>query len=196
MLFFRRKRTPGGEPAATPAPEAPVQSRVLTGLFASLQRQVEHGGTPRVLLSGPPSGPMIESFTRIGCRVAVEADDAARVPISQPDDTFDLVLGFDALDTLDDEKARALTAEWTRILRPAGRLYLVTRAAHNDVRDALRFEIDSRGSITVHRLRPLAAFLFRRSSRELEQIVAPLAPDENFLRRDGLREFLSRKRAL
>lgn len=195
MGFFRRRTQPVGEAAAPPISDSPTPSRVIAGLLEGLQRQSEHGLLPRVLLTGPPTGPMIEAFTKIGCRVSVEADDAARVPITQPDNTFDVILGFDALDVLDDEPARELTAEWARVLRASGRLYLITRAKHNEEREALRFEIERGGGILIRRLRPIASAFFRRSSRELEQLVSPLLPDEDFLRRDGLREFLCRKRA-
>ena len=195
MLFFRRR---AAAESAAPSPKAATGegiSRLLRELEESLARAVEHGRTPRVLLCGPPSGTTIETFTRQGCRVTVEGGDAASVPIDQPDNTFDLLLGFDVLDRLDDEQAAPLVAEWARVLAPGGRAYLLARAVHFEGSVAFRGEVLPGARLRLAESRLGGGSVRTRQNRELESLVRPLEVAEILLRRDKLREVLCVKRS-
>lgn len=195
MLFFRRR---AAAESAAPSPRAATGegvSRLLQELETSLARAVEHGRVPRVLLCGPPSGTTIETFTGLGCRVTVEGGDAASVPIEQPRDAFDLLLGFDVLDRLDDEAAAPLVAEWARVLAPGGRAYLLARAVHFEGSAALRCEVLPGARLRLSESSRGAGSPITRQNRELEALVRPLDVAEILLRRDKLREVLCVKRA-
>ena len=157
---------------------------------------VSRGGTrPRVLLTGPPAGRTIDAFTALGCRVSVEADDRAPTSIDQPDGAFDAVLGFDILDQLDDRQATSLVAEWSRVLKPGALLFIVARAPHDRTDQLLRFEVHEQGTLAIESRERRLAGLRRRGNAALERLLGAYEIEEHFLRRDGLREVLARRRA-
>lgn len=185
----------GEEPAKpVPLPDTSLTgSRLLGDLLAGLPRRAVAGGSPRVLLAGPPSGTTIETFHGVGCKVTVAGDDEpARLGL--PDRSVDLVLGFDLLDLLGTERAKATACEWARLIRPSGGLYLLAR------RDATVYpppwRVDVLPDATM-RLVPVpdapAPPVRPRTNRELEDIVRPLQLRDIFLRRDGLREIVCRR---
>ncbi|MDH3284402.1 MAG: class I SAM-dependent methyltransferase [Acidobacteriota bacterium] len=170
-------------------------SKVVRGLIRFVARQIESGESCRVLVCGPPSGPTIEVFSGIGCRVTVEGERTQRVPLDYPDDTFELLLGFDQLDFLDDESARALVAEWRRVLRPGGRVYMLSRQNAGQMAAArLRVDVRTDGSLELRPSPDLADRPRKRSNRQIQTMLAPMAVDELYLRRDGLREISGKKR--
>ncbi|GAB4375810.1 MAG: hypothetical protein Kow0062_15280 [Acidobacteriota bacterium] len=193
MLFFRRRDRVGSCGPAPPR-RRPGRSEVVAHLQRALLSLRRGGGQPRVLLTGPPTGRTIDALTALGCRVSVEADDRTPVTIEHPDATFDAVLGFDLLDQLDDRQARRLVAEWVRVLKEGGLLFVVARAPHERTDDALRFEVLPDGGLAVEVRPRRAATIRRRGNAGLERLLAGFEIEEHFLRRDGLRELLARRR--
>lgn len=180
------------EKGAAPPPTLLAGSRLLSDLLAGLPRRAVAGGSPRVLLAGPPSGQTIETFHAVGARVHVAGDDEPS-RLSLPDASVDLVLGFDLLDLLGTDQARAVAAEWARLIRPSGGLYLLAR------RDASVYpppwRVDVLPDATMRLIpQPGGPTAVRaRQNRELEEIVRPLQLRDIFLRRDGLREIICRR---
>lgn len=167
-------------------------SRVLGNLLQQAQRRAE--STPlKVLLIGPPSGRMIELFHRIGCRVTVDGEETPSVPIAHEDDSFDLIVGADCIDFLDDEFAERIVVEWLRVLRPSGRLYLIARDMVVESTPRYRVEIGPNGDVLLSPHKRVAARKHLRSNRCLEHLLEPLQVEEIFLRRDGLREITAQK---
>ncbi len=186
-----------GEEAAKPVPPPSTSltgSRLLGDLLAGLPRRAVAGGSPRVLLAGPPSGPTIETFHGVGCKVTVAGDDEpARLGL--PDRSVDLVLGFDLLDLLDTDRARETAAEWARLIRPSGGLYLLARRDPTVYPPPWRVDVLPDATM---RLVPLpeggpVPVVRPRTNRELEEIVRPLQLRDIFLRRDGMREIICRR---
>ncbi len=191
-LFFKRRPSEGHGPSPDAVPVPP--SKVVEGLLRYAERLAESGGTCRVLLCGPPSGPTIETFSGRGCRVTVEGDAVPVVPLEHADGTFDLLLVFDQLDFIDDEKASALAAEWARVLKSGGRVYLLSRQKSKGDRPRLRVDVLGDGRLGLKPLRSAGGGPHLRSNREIETALAPLRVDEILLRRDGLREISGRAR--
>lgn len=193
-LFWKRD---GGEPAAkaaAPPPHATLSSsRLLADLLSGLPRRAVAGGNPRVLLAGPPSGQTIETFHAVGCKVTVAGDDEPS-KLGLPDASVDLVLGFDLLDQLDNDAAKAVAGEWGRLIRPSGGLYLLARRDPTVYPPPWRVDVLSDASMRFVPVPELEARRIRpRQNREFEEIVRPLQLRDIFLRRDGLREILCRR---
>jgi hypothetical protein len=189
--FWKRA---GGE-AAKPAPPAIslTGSRLLGDLLAGLPRRAVAGGSPRVLLAGPPSGPTIETFHGVGCKVTVAGDDEPE-RLGLPDRSVDLVLGFDQLDLLDTDRARGTALEWARLIRPSGGLYLLARRDATVYPPPWRVEVLPDATMRLIPQPDMAVPTVRpRTNRELEEIVRPLQLRDIFLRRDGLREIICRR---
>jgi len=193
MLFFRRRDRVGRRGPAPPRTR-PTHSEVVAHLMRSLASIRREGGQPRVLLSGPPVGRTIDAFTALGCRVSVEADEQSPTRLDQPSGAFDAVLGYDLLDRLDDRQAEALVSEWARVLAPRGLLFIVARAPHERTDQAMCFEVHGDGALSIE-IRPRrVSGLRRRGNAALERLLGPFEIEEHFLRRDGLRELLARRR--
>jgi SAM-dependent methyltransferase len=193
-LFRRKPKSSTSPPRVADPGEGPSECRTLTKLEGVLARRVERGETPAVLLAGQPSGKSIEAFTKLGCRVTVEGDGEDRVPIEAPAHAFDLILGFDVLDLLDADHAPPLVAEWQRVLREKGQVFLLTRAEHARWPRDLRFDVREGGRMRIVEGGSTRAGLQVRTVRALEKLLAPLEVIEIQLRRDGLREVLAQKR--
>jgi SAM-dependent methyltransferase len=196
LFRWRAGKRGGRDPAAaaTPAEHArlTVPSRLLRRLMEWVQRRADRGEVPRVLVAGPPSGRTIETFTNIGCRVTIEGDDLPSLPLDHPDRSFDLVLGLDVLELLDDERARAVAAEWVRVLATGGQLYLLT-APREPEPSVSRIDVTRDGALEFHATPRRVSRIARRHNREIERMLEPLKTEEIFLRRDGRREILARK---
>jgi SAM-dependent methyltransferase len=161
--------------------------------LASAARRSAEGRSPRVLLAGPVAQVTMDSIAGSGCRLTVEGEFFPELPLAYPDERFDLVLGFDVLDLLPDDRARAQAAEWARVLAPGGSLYLVARRDQGQVPPLVRVDLHPDGGLTMHPLGPRHPLVQPRQNREFEVLVRPLAVHEISLRRDGLREILCRK---
>lgn len=167
-------------------------SRQLGSLIASLKKRAEGGQTPRVLLCGPASSRTIETFHSIGCRVTVEGDDHPSVPLAAADESFELILGYDALDTVDDVDAQAIAVEWTRALKPGGKLYLLARREKGTI-PPVKVDINEDGSLRLHLLSGDTRVVHPRQNADFTRLTRPLSVEEIFQRRDGLREILCKK---
>lgn len=192
-----------GKRGATPTPMAPTPSaagaallspsRQLAQAIAALRRKAQDG-TPRVLLCGPASSRSIETFHTLGCRVTVEGDAQPSIPMKAESESLDLILGFDALDLQSDTGARALAAEWVRVLKVGGALYLLARREVTQAPPFLKIDVSEDGSLKLNTLVEPAPTIRIRQNADFSRLVAPLTVDEIALRRDGLREILCRKR--
>ena len=192
MLFFKRRPSEG--PAPLPDAATVPPSKVVKNLLRYAERQAESGGACRVLLCGPPSGPTIETFSARGCRVTVEGEAVPVLPLEHADGAFDLLLVFDQLDFLDDEKASALAAEWSRVLKSGGRIYLLSRQKSKGGRPRLHVDVRSDGMLALKTLGPGGGGTNLRSNRQVEMLLEPLKVEEILLRRDGLREISGKAR--
>jgi SAM-dependent methyltransferase len=192
MLFFRRRPREGIGPAADAAHVS--DSRVVPALIRFASRRVAASGSCRVLLFGPPSGRTIEAFSSAGCRVTVEGERTPKTRLDYGVDTFDLLLVLDLLDFLDERRAASLASEWQRVLRPGGRIYMLSRQKSREPGPRLRVDIRPDAKIELHPMPGGTEQVRLRSNREIESLLAPLTVDEVHLRRDGLREIAGRKR--
>ncbi|MFN7965261.1 MAG: class I SAM-dependent methyltransferase [Acidobacteriota bacterium] len=194
-LFGKRSTTPTSTTTAPSLPGAALlsPSRQLAQAIAGLRRKAQEG-TPRVLLCGPASSRSIETFHALGCRVTVEGDAQPCIPLAALDESLDLILGFDALDLQSDADARALAAEWARVLKVGGALYLLARREPTQAPPFLKIDVSEDGSLKLNSLLEPAPTIRIRQNADFSRMVAPLMVDEIALRRDGLREILCRKR--
>ncbi len=186
----------GGAPAefAPPAGVVVFPSRLLGDILASCRRRAGAGEARGILVAGPSSGATIETFHTAGCRVTVTGDEAPCAKVDAPDASFDVVLGFDVLDHLSDREARTCAAEWARLMRPGGGLYLLARQDRTQHPNPWRVDALPDGGLRLHPLPRSGRPLFPRQNREIEDIVRPLLVRDIHLRRDGFREVLCRKR--
>ncbi len=192
MMAFWKKAS-GAEEPSPPSITLPP-SRLMSELLKSLGRRATGGQSPRVLIAGPPSGTTIETFHAAGCRVQVAGDDApADAPLPNEERSIDLVVGFDLLDLLDQPAARKVAAEWARVIRPAGRLYLLARHDRKTYPPPWRFDVLEDGTLRLTQLAEGPRDVHLRQNREIEELVRPLALSDIFLRRDGLREIVCRR---
>ncbi len=167
--------------------------RFLAEVFDKIARRLEEGACYRVLIAGPPSGRTIETFSRRGARVTVDGEDLPELPLSHADETFDLVLGLDLIDLLEDEAAAALGAEWARVLLPGGKVFLVSRSAAARLTAGERLEVLEDASLHPVARGGTRSRLIERGNRALERLFRPLLVDEILLRRDGLREVVYKR---
>ena len=168
-------------------------SRLLCDLLRALSKKAALGESARVLLLGPPSGQTIETFHGAGCRVTVLGDEIGSAPTGAPPDSFDLLLAFDALDLLPDRQARVLAAEWVRVIRPGGGLYLLARQDRTTFQTPWRVDVLPEGAVRMAPLEGRDIDLHPRQNREIEDLVRPCVVRDIHLRRDGVREILCRK---
>lgn len=182
----------GGEPEAPKSLVLPP-SRLLSELLKGLPRRAAAGQVPRVVVAGPPSGQTIETLHASGCRVQVAGDDQAGDALNIEDRTIDLVVAFDLLDLLEQPSARKVAAEWARVIRPAGRLYMLARRDPTAYPPPWRFDMLPDGSLRLTQLAEGPKVVHVRQNREIEELVRPLALSDIFLRRDGLREIVCRR---
>ena len=108
--------------------------------------------------------------------------------------TVKVRIGFDALDLQSDADARALAAEWARVLKVGGALYLLARREPTQAPPFLKIDVSEDGSLKLNSLLEPAPTIRIRQNADFSRMVAPLMVDEIALRRDGLREILCRKR--
>ena len=193
MSPFWRKGGAGQEQAVTPPGIALSASRVMIDLLAGLPKRAAPGSSPRVLVSGPPSGTTIETFHALGCRVTVAGDGRPTGALNVEDRCIDLVLGFDLLDLLDAQGARLVAAEWARVIRPSGGLYLFARQDRTVYPPPWRADVFPEGSIQLTLLPEGPRAVYPRQNREIEDLVRPLSLRDIFLRKGGLREILCRR---
>jgi hypothetical protein len=114
--------------------------------------------------------------------------------LGHADETFELLLGFDLMDQLDDTAGRALGAEWARVLRRGGRVYMLARPPEANRGRPLRVEMDEGGALWISEREGEGSLPVRgRGNRSLESLLAPLELDAICLRRDGMREILFRR---
>jgi hypothetical protein len=189
------KKGGGGENQAPPPPGTTLTaSRLLGDLLAGLPKRAAPGASPRVLITGPPSGVTIETFHALGCRVTVAGDDRPEGRVDVDDRSVDLVLAFDLLDLLERSIARTVVEEWARVIRPSGGLYLLARQDKSIYPPPWRVDVLPEGTL---RLVPLpdtpARTVHTWQNREIEELVRPLALRDIFLRKGGLREILCRR---
>lgn len=189
-----RKTGEGTTELAPPTTSVVFASRLLGEILASCRRRTTLGEVWRVLVAGPSSGPTIETFHSAGCRVTVTGDDATPPRVDAPDGSFDLVLGFDMLDHLNDREARLHAAEWVRIMRSAAGLYLLARQDRSQHPARWRVDALPDGGLRLTPLTGPGRPLHPRQNREIEDLVRPLVVRDIHLRRDGFREVLCRKR--
>jgi SAM-dependent methyltransferase len=150
--------------------------------------------SPRLLLAGTSSGPLIEGFSRLGARVTVDGEDLPNLPLGYADETFELLFGFDLLDRLDDQTGRALGAEWARVLRRGGRAYVIAHPPEASRARPLKVEMGEGGELWISERDAAAGAPIRgRGNRALETLLAPLELDSICLRRDGMREILFKR---
>jgi hypothetical protein len=137
---------------------------------------------------------LIEGFSRLGARVTVDGESLPSLPLGHADETFELLLGFDLLDQMDDTTGRALGAEWARVLRRSGRVYLLARPPEAARGRPLKVEMDESGGLWISERPDEGLLTVRgRGNRSLESLLAPLELDAICLRRDGMREILFRR---
>ncbi|MDQ7006891.1 MAG: class I SAM-dependent methyltransferase [Acidobacteriota bacterium] len=195
MGSWLRRRSSGSSPPGED-PAAPVTggaSRFLLEVFEKIERRSEEGSAYRVLIVGPPSGRTIETFSRHGARVTVDGEDWPELPLSHADAAFDLVVGLDLVDLLEDETAAALGAEWARVLVPGGKVFLVSRTGAARLSSAERLEVLEDASLRALPRAGTRSRLISRGNRALERLLEPLIVDEILLRRDGLREVVYKR---
>ncbi|MBP7147127.1 MAG: methyltransferase domain-containing protein [Acidobacteria bacterium] len=192
-LFGRREGEPSRAGGDTQPSAARVPSKIVAAMLATYRRRSTAGEQPRVLLAGPMSQQTLDTVIGVGCRLTVGGEFLVETPLEYPDAAFDLVLGADLLDLMGDPAARALAAEWARVLRSGGRLYLIARREEKQVPPFVRTDIYPDGAVVLQPLPTHHASVHPRQNREFQEIVRPLKVDEIFLRRDGLREIVCRK---
>ncbi len=193
VSFWKKGGAGAGEAAAPPPATTLTASRLMADLLSGLPRRAAPGSSPRVLLSGPPSGATIETFHALGCRVTVAGDDRPTSPLAIEDKSVDLVLGWDTLDLLDGKDARIVAAEWARVIRPSGGLYLLARQDKTILPPPWRVDVLPEGSLRLVPTADGTREVYPRQNREIEEIVRPLALRDIFLRKGGLREILCRR---
>jgi hypothetical protein len=193
MGLFNRRADPVAAPTSGAGPALMAPSRQLAQLIAQLQRRGETT-TPRVLACGPVSSTTIETFHAARCRVTVGGDELPQLPLEYPDHAFDLVLGYETLDRLDDGPAHELALEWQRILVAGGQLYLLTRREPTQAPPTLRVDISQDGTFRLQTVGRVDAPIKVRQNADFTRLLAPMSIDEIALRRDGLRELLCRRR--
>lgn len=108
--------------------------RARSGLLRTVMEP--HLADPRLVLDvGSADGPSVSWMRAHGERIAVDLDLAALAPgdvcasamaLPFADATFDVVAAFDVLEHCDDEGAAV--AEFSRVLRPGGRLLIAVPA--------------------------------------------------------------------
>jgi len=188
---LRRWLRGGAREAEGPPARPPVPGQLSGRITDRIHRRREQGEAPRLLLAGVTAGPLIEGFSRLGARVTVEGESVPALPLGHADETFELLLGFDLLDHLDDITGRALGAEWARVLRRGGRVYMVVRPPEATRGRPLRVEMDESRGLWISERQGEGTIAVRgRGNRSLESLLAPLELDAICLRRDGMREIL------
>lgn len=194
MSPLRRWLRGGTREAEEPPPRPAVPAQLSGRVVERLTRRREQGDPPRLLLAGFTAGPLIEGFSRLGARVTVDGEDVPALPLGHPDGTFELLLGFDLLDHLEEAAARGLGAEWARVLRRGGLVYVLARAPETVRGRPLKVEMDESGSLWIaERADAGSQPVTGRGNRSLERLLSPLELDAICLRRDGMREILFRR---
>ncbi len=165
-------------------------SRILAGLLQTIEERASGTKPARVFLVGAPTGSVLEVFSGRGARVTVDGEEPPKIPLTQPDAAFDIVLGLDVIDFVDDGELSGLASEWARVLAPGGRVYLLSRSERSPIARRLRAEAREDGGIVLEPLPRATAHAVRRPNRELYALFPPLVVDQFVLRRDGMREIL------
>lgn len=190
--FFGRHSGEDLQPAGSAVISS--QSKTLQELQFLMDRRLAEGGTPQVLLVGPPTGSLIEVFNQRGGRVTVEGEDRPSLPLALDDESFDIILAFDLLDFLPDDDVMALAKDWARVLKPGGRVFLVARSTRDRSARRFRPEGGPDGSLVLVPRQESSTLFHPRANAEWHKVTGALELGEIVLRRDGLRE-ISLKRA-
>ena len=186
-----------------PHPETYRTTHILSDFVAGVRVQT----APVVLDLGPALGANITFLgEEIACKVVIEDLLATRdgapagaggtwLPrLSQPDESVDGVLCWDILDHMEDAVRRALAAEVSRVLRPAGMLLLYQRVDQGAFPERLVYEIAGLDRLCVHRRAAGAPGIERPLKlRDLQTMFTGLTAVKTVLLKSRTREMLLRK---
>ncbi|GEM_PF-1943274 len=218
-MSFKWSHIPGA-PAAAPDPPPGKKKRedgiiACKGLKKALDRvfKIER---PEILHLGPLCGDTVVYLAERGARVHVDeydpppprppkdpsrpAPEAEPARLVQPADTYDLVLAWDSVDFTPPEALSSLGAEFARILRPGGWLFLLSQAGRPG---------GSRPGMSQEQYRPPGLYrilddecllpgkaggrnkqrCWIHPNRDLERGIAPLRIQGTHLLRNQLREY-------
>lgn len=205
-LATRLRRQPppaAGVETQGPPPETCRTTHVLSDFVAAVRAKP----APIVLDLGPALGGNITFLgEEIACKVFIEDllgkrpagpggdDDSWQPRLPQPDESVDGVLCWDVLDHLDDAARRALAAELSRVLSPAGVLLLYQRVDQRAFPGRLVYEIAGPDRVCLHRSDDAAQGVGRPlKHRDLEAMFEGLRAVKTVLLKSRTREVLLRK---
>jgi 2-polyprenyl-3-methyl-5-hydroxy-6-metoxy-1,4-benzoquinol methylase len=213
-LPWRQSSGSAQPPVASPEEQkCPTLGHALESLF----RQKEK---PEILDLGPLCGDTLTYLANRGARVAVEeirmppavaasavgepsvGEDEAEVEpitIDQADERFDLVLGWEALDFIDDARLDQVMAELCRVLVPGGRLLFIAMnnsptAPVTSGRRA-RYRVTADDQVVREELQADPIPRWCRPTRDIERSLSPLKVEKLHLHRNQTREFLAMRPA-
>ena len=110
-----------------------------------------------------------------------------------PENELDLVLFVDVYHEL--SHPVSVLRSVRKSLKPGGRVYMLSRQNAGQMAAArMRVDVKTDGSLDLRPSPDLADRPRKRSNRQIQSLLAPMAVDELYLRRDGLREISGKKR--
>jgi hypothetical protein len=202
------RRREADAPAATrPAEEHTVPTKGLAKFIGTLASRE----TPVLLDLGPVVGANVSFFgERLGCRLLVEdlyadlerlarerkLDDLPAflaTRITQPDESIDGILCWDAFDHLDKASAAVLARELVRVLRPGGALFAMFATAPSTHETYTRFSILDDHTLATRTLPASRPRQRPTTNRDINRLFDTLRVTESFLLLTQTREVLLRK---
>jgi hypothetical protein len=213
VLFRRKSHDRAGTIGLPPqAANTAVDLRSCPSLAKALKR-TSRLVKPQILDLGPLCGSTAVYLANRGARVCVESfcppaplpkkkkHDEGEAPIvkpfriDQPDDGFDLVLGWEAVDFTPPERLEEVVGEMKRLVRENGVILMLSRnstgarKAVQDVQGRFRVEADDRlirepGGVET-------STRWVHLTREIERVLKPFSVQGIHLQRDQTREILA-----
>ena len=212
MLFRRKSQDPVGTAGLPQPPPSDADVRSCPSLAKALKR-VSSLDKPQILDLGPLCGSTAVFLANLGARVCVEdflappplpkldkdqrdgVVEVAPFKIDQPSDGFDLVLAWEAFDFTPPDRLEEVAAELTRLVRPKGLVFLLSRnatGARKTTQDApARFRTVAEDRLRREPSGAAAQTRWVHLTREIERVLKPLAVLGIHLQRDQTREILA-----
>jgi hypothetical protein len=207
MDWLRRLGRSSGSSATEdpPAPPAPKPVGGATPGVAALLEGVREDGTRSVLDLGPADPESFRVYSRFGRRVRFadlfgvgEAEGwvpALEALPPQPEQPYDLILGWDILDRLPPALRPRFIERLVGVSAPGAGLHLIVRASEQSEVPALHFSLHDVDRMSYE---PSGGSMPARAPilpAELERLISPFEVVRAFTLKGGLRECAARKRA-